>query len=157
MKTTHGMAAICASLLIFCAPAQAASKFYKWVDESGVTHYSQSPPPEGTSSQEIRASSKASSDQSEALDNLEAKRSAAAKARQEAAQEQATKEKNKPSAEEQEELKKRCAQHRSNLDTLKNLPIVRQKNEETGEMEVVDETKRAKLIEQTEAALAGCP
>lgn len=157
MKTKHGMTAICASLLILCAPAGAASKFYKWVDESGVTHYSQSPPPDGTRSEEVRTSSKASSDQEEALDNLESKRNAAAKARQEAAKEQATKAAAEPTAEEKEAQKKRCEQHRANLDALKNMPIVRQENPETGEKEVLDEGKRAEMIKQTEEALKGCP
>ncbi|MFW5969188.1 MAG: DUF4124 domain-containing protein, partial [Halofilum sp. (in: g-proteobacteria)] len=29
-------------------PATAMAEVYKWVDEDGVTHYSQEPPPEGT-------------------------------------------------------------------------------------------------------------
>jgi len=157
MKTKHGMAAICASLVILCAPAGAASKFYKWVDENGVTHYSQSPPPDGTSSQEVRTSGKPSSDQADALKNLEATRNAAAKAREDAARQKAEKAANEPSEEEKEAQKKRCEQHRTNLATLKNSPIVREKDPETGEMAVVDEDKRAEMVRQTEEALKGCP
>lgn len=32
-----------------CLPALAAAQMYKWVDEKGVTHYSESPPPTGKS------------------------------------------------------------------------------------------------------------
>jgi hypothetical protein len=36
---------LCACLVVPCAIAQ---QMYKWVDEKGVTHYSETPPPEGT-------------------------------------------------------------------------------------------------------------
>jgi hypothetical protein len=32
-----------------CLPALAAAQMYKWVDEKGVTHYSETPPPSGKS------------------------------------------------------------------------------------------------------------
>lgn len=37
-----------AALLLALIPAAAIAKVYKWVDEDGVTHYSQQPPPAGT-------------------------------------------------------------------------------------------------------------
>jgi hypothetical protein len=40
-----------ASLLALALPASA--DMYKWVDEKGVTHYSESPPPEGTQSKKL--------------------------------------------------------------------------------------------------------
>ncbi len=40
-----------ASLLALALPASAA--MYKWVDEKGVTHYSESPPPEGTQAKKL--------------------------------------------------------------------------------------------------------
>jgi len=40
-----------ASLLALALPAAAAT--YKWVDEKGVTHYSETPPPEGTPAKKI--------------------------------------------------------------------------------------------------------
>ena len=40
-----------ASLLALALPAAAA--MYKWVDEKGVTHYSETPPPEGTQSKKL--------------------------------------------------------------------------------------------------------
>ena len=36
---------LCACLVAPCALAQ---QMYKWVDEKGVTHYSETPPPDGT-------------------------------------------------------------------------------------------------------------
>lgn len=40
-----------ASLLVLALPAAAA--MYKWVDEKGITHYSESPPPEGTQAKKL--------------------------------------------------------------------------------------------------------
>jgi hypothetical protein len=40
-----------AALLVAALPA--AADMYKWVDEKGVTHYSESPPPEGTQSKKL--------------------------------------------------------------------------------------------------------
>lgn len=38
---------VLAMLLAAAPPAQAQTRIYKWVDEDGVTHYTQQPPPEG--------------------------------------------------------------------------------------------------------------
>lgn len=40
-----------ASLLALALPA--AADMYKWVDEKGVTHYSETPPPEGTKAKKL--------------------------------------------------------------------------------------------------------
>lgn len=41
----RGVVCLCAAL-----PWAAAAAMYKWVDEKGVTHYSESPPPDGKAS-----------------------------------------------------------------------------------------------------------
>lgn len=38
---------ILATLLAAAAPATAETRIYKWVDDDGVTHYTQQPPPKG--------------------------------------------------------------------------------------------------------------
>jgi hypothetical protein len=43
-----------ASFVLLALPA--AADMYKWVDEKGVTHYSESPPPEGTQSKKLELS-----------------------------------------------------------------------------------------------------
>ena len=130
-----------------------AAKFYKWVDDNGVTHYD-AQPPQGVNASEVNTRANASSDQSEAIEALEAKRSAAQKAK-EAAATQAKEEqrlKTEPDAVAQE----RCEQHRKNLATLANKPTVRRKNPETGEMEVLDQEARDKMVEDTRNALEKC-
>ncbi len=141
------------SLLLILASASSAAKFYKWVDDQGVTHYGANPP-QGTTSSEVNTRANASSDQSEAIEALEAKREAAQKAK-EAAATQAREEKRletEPEAVAQE----RCEQHRKNLETLTNKPTVRRKNPETGELEVIDQDVRDKMLADTRSALEKC-
>ncbi|KZY38370.1 hypothetical protein A3730_25605, partial [Alcanivorax sp. HI0044] len=111
-------------------------------------------PPQGVNASEVNTRANASSDQSEAIEALEAKRNAAQKAK-EAAATQAKEEqrlKTEPDAVAQE----RCEQHRKNLETLTNKPTVRRKNPETGEMEVLDQEARDKMVEDTRSALEKC-
>lgn len=44
MKKTHSCLA-CLALAVLATSAQAGSKFYKWPDAQGVTHYTAEPPP----------------------------------------------------------------------------------------------------------------
>ena len=50
----------------------------------------------------------------------------------------------------------RCEQHRKNLETLTNKPTVRRKNPETGELEVIDQDVRDKMLADTRSALEKC-
>ena len=47
MKTRQTLLA-CLALTLAAPAALAAANFYKWTDEKGVTHYSESPPPEAS-------------------------------------------------------------------------------------------------------------
>jgi hypothetical protein len=53
-----------------------AAKFYKWVDDKGVTHYD-AQAPQGANTTEINTRATASSSQSEAIEALETKGNAA--------------------------------------------------------------------------------
>ncbi|MED5388569.1 MAG: DUF4124 domain-containing protein [Pseudomonadota bacterium] len=141
------------SALFALASASPAAKFYKWVDDNGVTHYGANPP-QGQTSTEVNTRANASSDQNKALDNLQEKREQAAKEREmaEKAAEEARREKTEPEAVQQE----RCEQYRKNLDILINKPTVRQQNPDTGEMEVIDQNRRDELLEKTRQALEEC-
>ena len=141
------------SALLILASASSAAKFYKWVDDQGVTHYGANPP-QGTTSSEVNTRANASSDQDRALESLQEKRDKAEKEREKAekAAEEARREKTEPDAVQQE----RCEQNRKNLDILINKPTVRQENPETGEMEVIDQDKREAILEKTRKALEQC-
>jgi len=141
------------SALLTLASAGSAAKFHKWVDEDGVTHYGANPP-QGVVSTEVNTRANASSDQHRELEALDAKRNARQDAKEEAAQ--AAREAERLQSEPDEVVKERCEQHRKNLETLKNKPIVRSKNPETGELEVLDQEAREKMIQSSQEALEKC-
>ncbi len=150
MNTTRAL--LVAALVALTAPALGA-KYYKWVDENGVTHYD-TRPPQGASAEEVRTRQSASSDQPEALERLREQREAEARADQAARQRQARQDRaaDQPERTGQEE----CEQYRRNLETLQNKPVVRVKNPDSGEMEVIDQERRAQMLDRTRAAVAFC-
>lgn len=139
--------------LVLTSPAL-AERFYRWTDDKGVTHFSQSPPPEGVEAKEVRTRNSASSDQEEAIQDLQQRRQAAAEQRQRAAQQQqeAARETAEPDAVRQE----RCELHRKNLEELRNRPIIRTEDPATGEVITLDEEARQKAIRDAEEALKLC-
>ena len=139
--------------LLTLASVSSAAKFYKWVDDNGVTHYDAAPP-QGVQATEINTRTNASSDQDSAIDALNAKREAAARAK--ATAEKQAEEEKRLETEPEAVAQERCEQHQQNLDTLKNKPIVRRENPDTGEMEVLDQEAKDKMIEETQEALGKC-
>lgn len=139
--------------LLTLASTSMAEKFYKWVDENGVTHYS-AQAPSGQDAREVNTRANASSSQDEAIEALNTRREAAAKQREKAKEAAADA---KRAAEKPDEVRQeRCDQHRKNLETLQNKPIVRRENPETGEMEVMDQEQREEMMEASRKALEQC-
>ncbi|MCK5875889.1 MAG: DUF4124 domain-containing protein [Alcanivoracaceae bacterium] len=138
---------------LLCSPVLAA-KFYRWTDDKGVTHYTQTPPPEGTQGKEVRIQGGASSDQDEELQRLEQQRQQAEAERKRQAEQaaEAQREKEKPAEVSQE----RCEQHRKNLEELRNKPVVRATDPATGEVTTLDADARQKMIDDTLKALEKC-
>ncbi|MFP1680691.1 DUF4124 domain-containing protein [Alloalcanivorax sp. C16-2] len=142
-------ALLAGAVLALAMPALGA-KFYKWVDDDGVTHYDTKPPTGQTASEEVRTRHSASSDQDQAVKRLEERRAAEAQAAQRREEERRVRENPDQVSEE------RCARHRQNLEVLLNKPIVRAKNPETGEMEVIDQARREQMLEEARAAIEFC-
>ncbi|MBM1145547.1 DUF4124 domain-containing protein [Alcanivorax sp. ZXX171] len=141
------------AVLALAMPALGA-KFYKWVDEDGVTHYDTKPPAGQPASEEVRTYRSASSDQDEAVKRLEERR--AAEAQSEEAARQRREEQRRIEENPGEVSEERCAKHRENLRILENKPIVRVENPETGEMEVIDQARRERMLEKARAAVEFC-
>lgn len=154
MKRQH-LALLASTLLVLLAGhASAGNAFYKWTDKDGVTHYSESPPPDGVSGTEVRTRDTASSDQEKALERLQERREAADKARSAAAkrESEAAREKAEPEA----VAKERCEQYRKNLEVLRTKPVVRSRDPETGEETVLDTEQRETMIKEAEEVLRNC-
>lgn len=93
------------------APAH-AEKFYKWVDEKGVTHYGEKAP-ENAQSSTVKIGDTTSSDAEDEIKRLNERRSTTTRKAEEGAAAStpaASAEKNKTA----------CEQHRKNLDSLKS-------------------------------------
>lgn len=139
------LSAIFAGALVTAFSAQGA-KFYKWVDDNGVTHYGESPPDTDTAVQ-INVKSGASSDQQKAIENLEAKRKAA----QEQKEKDATAD---PAAEiearNKEIMQRNCETQRQNLGQLRANRRVKETTE-SGEVRYLSEEEISKRIEQVQA------
>ncbi|MZR61374.1 DUF4124 domain-containing protein [Alcanivorax sp. DP30] len=140
------------ALLALASPGM-AEKFYKWVDENGVTHYG-TQAPNGTQASEINTRTNASSSQGDAIEALNARRQAEARKREKT--EQAATESKRAAENPTEVTKERCEEHKKNLETLQNSPVVRTENPDTGKLEVIDQERREKMIEEAREALELC-
>jgi uncharacterized protein DUF4124 len=156
----HFGSALCAAAsivgLLYASTSIAADSIYKWQDEKGVTHYSQSPPESDAAVEKVKTSIKASSDQAQALEQLKQNREKEMKRLKEEASKPAAPEKKAGEKSQDEARAERCAQNKENLATLRNQPIVRLKDPETGELVILDADKRQQMITDAISALKEC-
>lgn len=128
------------SLTLFTLPAMAA--MYKWVDEEGNTHYSQSPPSEGNEFREVAPPPPPAESPEEAQKRREA---IAESIQKQASDKQAAKEEAAKEKAETAKNKERCDKLRKDIQTFQNRGRVRKINE-SGEYETMtDEAKSAQL------------
>ncbi len=134
-----------------------AEKFYKWVDENGVTHYGAQAPHDQDAS-EVNTRTNASSSQGDAIDALNTRRQADAerRAKEQEAAAKAAEEARKLADNPQAVGEERCEGHRKNLETLQIRSVVRRENPQTGELEVLEPEQREALIEESRKALEQC-
>ena len=136
-----------ASTLAFSYSAHGA-KFYKWVDDKGVTHYGENPPDMDTAVQ-INVKSGASSDQQKAIDNLESKRQAVAEQRKQSANPDPAAE---LEARNREIMKRNCETQRQNIGQLQANRRVKETSE-SGEVRYLTEEEIASRIKEVQAYL----
>jgi hypothetical protein len=127
--------------LLLLAFAAAAQTMYKWVDEKGVTHFSESPPPDGNAAKiEVKpVGNEAPRGDDWKQRDLESRQRRAAK---EAADSEVQKR-------EQQVRAPRCSEARRQLDGLKNSRRI-YRTDAKGERVYVEDTERPALIERWE-------
>lgn len=152
IRPTQAAIIVTLSALLLSTPVLAA-KFYRWTDESGATHYTQTPPPESVQSKEVRILGP-SSDQEAELEQLEQRRKQAEAARRQEAKQQADEADAKKAPDKA--MKERCEQHRKNLEELRNRAVVRSTDPDTGEVVTLDAEARQKIMDETLEALKLC-
>lgn len=132
--------------------AQAGQDFYKWVDERGVTHYSQSPPEGMTKDskvQTVNVRTRIPVDADQAIADLERKRADSAKDREGASKVESGKQKTQQAdARQREQNKANCEQWKKDIETLQK-PNIRE-DDGSGNVRVMTEEDKQKRLEQTQ-------
>ena len=134
---------ISAALSLVCTSAM-ATQMYRWVDENGVTQFSQQPPAEDQYQRlqvkpapELGTGSLAPAPDASAEEQTEATEPAAAP---------------QPTPEQQAKLAEQCDALRANLTTMQNNPRLRRTLED-GTVERIGEDERQAMIAKAQADL----
>ena len=128
--------------------AAAGEDFYKWVDDKGVTHYSQSPPETTGKSaiQTINVRTRIPHDSEQAIADLEKKRADSLKGKDDAAKKKGD---GKSTAASEKELNKaNCPQWKQDLDVLQKSNV--SEDDGKGNVKVMSEEDKKKRIELTQ-------
>lgn len=138
---------------LLAAPVMAA-QFYKWSDEQGVTHYSESPPPEtAKGATEVKVQTRTPSGSEAAVENLQKQREAATKSLTDA-------EKKKTSASpvktDKSEYAERCKKLQANLATLENSGRVSEPDDKGEKRYLTDEEKNKRMDDTRRQIKAYC-
>lgn len=131
----------------FGAGTSLAAKYYKWVDENGVTHYSAQPPAAGQG-EIIKVKSGPSSDKDQAMKRLEERREKL----QQDAERRANPEKDLQAEADKknaEALKEQCERTRKNLKIMKESARVRELGPD-GEGRVLPEEERQQRVKDAQ-------
>ncbi|MGD8743430.1 MAG: DUF4124 domain-containing protein [Granulosicoccaceae bacterium] len=138
-KPRLSLAIVVLGLLIAFGPAEART--YKWVDENGVTQYTQTPPPKGDYEQ-VRTTGKPVADTPRATRDLEIRLDQFEQRREEAARQRA--EKNKA---HQEIAQRRadCEKAKQNLEYFQSHPRIRYKDKDGNISYLAEEDRQNKM------------
>jgi len=142
-------------LATLSASVQAAEQFYKWVDDKGVTHYSQSPPDDTTKTQAVRVSTRLPVGSEAAISNLAKQRAEVTKTQSEN-KEGVTKVGKKAEANNApEDYKEKCAKLKADLETLSDKAGRIKIQDEKGEVRTMSEEDRVKRLDSTQRQIKG--
>lgn len=149
--TLGGLALVIAAAGMATSGITHAGKFYKWVDENGVTHYGEQAPKEGSATK-IKVSDTTSSDADAEIERLEKSRQAARAPKEDESTPAGV---TPPPAGTDEANNKACEQHRKNLETLKSGRRVRA-IDESGKPRALNEDEIKAQLELAESELKRC-
>lgn len=140
---------ICAFVL-FCALPSAA-QVYKWVDDKGITHYSESPPPEKKDqAKKIDTAAPAGFGISNAKAAKSAQDLETEFKQRRVAREQETQKEAKAASDERKEAERKCNKARRSVAELRN-PVPLYDFNEKGEKVYIEDDQRKAAIEADEA------
>lgn len=143
--------------MVFVSNTHASEAFYKWVDDKGVTHYSQSPPDESgkIKTQTINVSTHTPRGADEAISNLEKQRAEKEKAKTESKEGvKKTGEKTKvDTSKAPNEYKEKCTQLKQNLALLTEKGGRVSVKDGKGDVHKLTEEEVAKQLDETKRGI----
>ncbi len=146
------VAALLGSLL--AAPVMAA-QFYKWTDEKGATHYSESPPPAtAKGATEIKVQTRTPSGSGSAVESLQKQRETTRKNLSEKTKAGATDA--AATKVDKSEYAERCKQYRSNLEAMESHGRVSEMSSKGEKRFLTDEEKNKRMDETRRQIKAFC-
>lgn len=123
-----------------------AAQYYKWIDEQGVTHYTETPPPEtAKGATEVKVQTRTPSGAEAAVENLQKQREAATKSLTDA-EKKKTPEKTSPSKADKAENAERCKKLQANLVIMETNGRVSELDEK-GEKRYLTEEEKTKRMD----------
>lgn len=138
---------------LLAAPVMAA-QFYKWTDEQGVTHYSESPPPEtAKGATEVKVQTRTPSGSEAAVENLQKQREAATKSLTDAEKKKTPA---SPVKTDKSEYAERCKKLQANLATLENSGRVSEPDDKGEKRYLTDEEKNKRMDDTRRQIKAYC-
>lgn len=140
------IAAIFGTLLCLSTPAMA--KLYKWVDENGITQYTETPPAKGDFNQ-VKPPPKPAVDPQKAQDEMDKRLESYQQRRDDAARDKAEADKN---AAEKAEKAAKCNKARDNLAYLQSHARIRVTDKD-GNVALLGEEKHQEKIKQANDAI----
>jgi len=125
---------------IMASTAYSQTTLYQWVDENGVKHFSQQPPPDAPDLQatDLKGAPVVSGGEPRPFIS---NRSTTQK------QDETSADRAQAESEVSRKDPERCAKARESIATLRNSPRVRLQDEETGEYNYIDDEKRQEQLE----------
>ena len=135
-----------------------AEHFYKWVDEAGATHYTQTPPPQKKATTTVKVSTKLPADSEAAAKNLTALSAENTKATSEA---EKTAAKDQAAAAADAERRKAntagCAQAQASVAQLQSGQRIRSQDANGERTYLTDEQKATRIQQEQTHIKQNCP
>ncbi len=126
---------------------------YKWVDADGNTHYTQSPPPDGTTKEDLNLPASANLDNTEALKEFEDQQNK----NQELAEENEKEQKLQDRSAEHTALKKEnCRTAKAKLENVQNTGRIRAVDEYGNIVRATEEERQRRITEAQENIKKWC-
>ena len=133
--------ALSLGIILLTAPIIGHSKMYKWVDEQGVTHYSQTPPQQGPV-ETIKPAPEPSADPAQSKSRLNKQVEAFNERRK---NKQEAQQKEDQTTAEQKERDTFCEQVRTNLASAKNNQRIAERTDDGQLVQLSEEQRQAKI------------